>query len=217
MQTQNFSFEVSPEIGKVSASIMDPGKPKCIMILAHGAGAGMSHNFMVALAEALAEHNIATLRFNFPFIENKKSRPDLPPVAHKTIERAVQQAREKYPSLPLFLSGKSFGGRMSSQWLAKHAEEIKGIVFYGFPLHPMNKPSIDRADHLKNIKQPMLFLQGTRDTLAEWSRIVEVSSSLKNATLVKIEGADHSFKKGKQNLIPELATHTKDWIDKTLK
>lgn len=212
MQTQNFSLEVSPEIGKVSAALMVPDKPICIMILAHGAGAGMNHNFMVELAEALSELNIATLRFNFPFVENKKGRPDLPPVAHKTIEQAVQQARERFPSLPLFLSGKSFGGRMSSQWLATHAEGIKGIVFYGFPLHPINKPSIDRAEHLKNIKQPMLFLQGTRDALAEWSLIVQLSSSLEKATLVKLDGADHSFKKGKVNLIPELAAHTKDWI-----
>ena len=212
MQTQNFSIEVSPEIGKVSASFIVPDKPICIMTLAHGAGAGMNHIFMVSLSEALAEKNIATLRFNFPFVENKKGRPDLPPVAHKTIEQAVQQAKKKYPSLPLFLSGKSFGGRMSSQWLATHGEGIKGIVFYGFPLHAINKPSIDRAEHLKNIKQPMLFLQGTRDALAEWSSIVQVTSSLKNATLVKLEGADHSFKKGKVNFIPELAAHTKDWM-----
>ena len=213
MQTQKFSIDVSPEIGKVSASLLVPDKPRCIMTLAHGAGAGMNHIFMVALSEALAETHIATLRFNFPFVENKKGRPDLPPVAHKTIEQAVQEARKKFPSLPLILSGKSFGGRMSSQWLATHPDEIKGIVFYGFPLHAINKPSIDRAEHLKNIQQPMLFLQGTRDALAEWSLIEQVTSSLKNATLIKLEGADHSFKKGKANFIPELAAHTKDWIE----
>jgi predicted alpha/beta-hydrolase family hydrolase len=184
------------------------------MILAHGAGAGMNHSFMVALAEELAEKNIGTLRFNFPFVENKKGRPDLPAVAHKAIETAFQYVKENYNSPPIFLSGKSFGGRMSSQYLSLHTDSaVKGIAFYGFPLHPINKPSTDRAEHLKNVKQPMLFLQGTKDKLAEWHLIEEVCSSLPNATLVKIDGADHAFKKGKENLVPLLARHTKEWID----
>jgi predicted alpha/beta-hydrolase family hydrolase len=145
MAAQNFSLQVSPETGKVSAALLDPEKPICIMTFAHGAGAGMQHSFMVALAEALAEKDIATLRFNFPFVEKKTGRPDKPEVAHQTIEMAVQHARKKYPSLPVLLSGKSFGGRMSSQWLATHPDDITGIVFYGFPLHAIGKPSIDRA------------------------------------------------------------------------
>lgn len=216
MSAQNFSFEISPEIGKVSAALIAPDKPICIMTLAHGAGAGMNHNFMVALAEGLAEKNIGTLRFNFPFVENKKGRPDQPAVAQRTIEVAAQHAKERYPSLPLLLSGKSFGGRMSSQLLATHPERVIGIVFYGFPLHPINKPSMDRAEHLKSVKKPMLFLQGTKDALAEWTLIEKMCSSLKSATLVKLEGADHSFKKGKENLVPVLAAQTKEWIDKIL-
>ena len=217
MPTQNLSLPVSPDIGKVSAQFIMPEKPICMMTLAHGAGAGMHHTFMVALAEALAEIKIGTLRFNFPFAENKKGRPDLPAVAHKTIETVFQHAKEKYPSLPVFLSGKSFGGRMSSQYLAGHPDSgVEGIIFYGFPLHPIKKPSTDRAEHLKKIKQPMLFLQGTKDGLAEWDLIENVCSSLANAKLIKLEGADHGFKKGKENLIPQLAKETREWIDTIL-
>jgi len=213
MPSQSFTLQVSPEIGKVSGTLIAPEKPICIMTFAHGAGAGMQHSFMVALAEALAEKDIATLRFNFPFTENSTGRPDKPEVAHKTIEMAVLHARKKYSSLPLLLSGKSFGGRMSSQWLATQPDGVTGIVFYGFPLHGIGKPSTERAEHLKKIKQPMLFLQGTKDKLAEFPLITQVCSSLKNATLVELEGADHSFKKGKENLIPRLAAQTREWID----
>lgn len=217
MSTQKFSLQVSPEIGTVSAEFLMPKKPICIISLAHGAGAGMHHTFMVALSESLAENDIGTLRFNFPFTENKKGRPDLPAVAHKTIESAFQHVKKKYSSLPVFLSGKSFGGRMSSQYLALHPEAaIKGIIFYGFPLHAIKKPSIDRAEHLKQVKQPMLFLQGTKDALAEWHLIEEVCSSLTNATLIKLEGADHGFKKAKENLVPQLAKQTREWIDTIL-
>ncbi len=190
-----------------------PEKPVCVLTLAHGAGAGMHHSFMVALAQALAERNIASLRFNFPFMEHKKGRPDPPAIAHQTIARAVQHARENYPMLPVLLSGKSFGGRMSSQFMSLQPDApVNGIVLYGFPLHAIKKPSTDRAEHLKQVTQPMLFLQGTRDSLAEWPLIEQVCSSLSNATLVKLEGADHSFKKGKENLVPILADHTKEWL-----
>lgn len=214
MTKENFSFQVSQEIGKVSAEIIIPDKPICMMTMAHGAGAGMHHKFMVELATVLSEKDIATLRFNFPFIENKKKRPDFPAVAHKTIQHAIQQAKEKYSALPLFLSGKSFGGRMSSQYIAQQANEaVKGLIFFGFPLHAIKKPSTDRAEHLKDVKVPMLFLQGTRDQLAEWNSIEQVCSALTNATLIKLEGADHGFKKGKENLVPELARQTREWID----
>ena len=188
------------------------------MTLAHGAGAGMNHLFMVALANALAEVDIATLRFNFPFVEHKKGRPDVPAVAYKTIEAAIHNVRELFPVLPVFASGKSFGGRMSSQYLsANHNNDVKGIIFYGFPLHAPGKPSIDRGEHLKEVKVPMLFLQGSRDALADYSLIESVCSSLPNATLVKIDGADHSFKACKQNTMPLLVSATNDWIDKIIK
>jgi uncharacterized protein len=218
MKTQSLLLEVSDSIGKVSAECIAPDESKCILTLAHGAGAGMNHVFMVKLANTLAEADIATLRFNFPFLEGKKGRPDPPPVAHKTIEAAVLKAQELFPKLPLFLSGKSFGGRMSSQYLSTHHDaKVKGIIFYGFPLHPAGKPSIDRAEHLKEVKMPMLFLQGTKDTLATWELIESVCKSLPLAELVKIEGADHAFKAGKLNTIQMLSDYTKNWIEKLIK
>jgi len=215
MQQQSLSLEVSPAIGNVSAECVVPEKAKCIITLAHGAGAGMNHSFMIALAKSLSQASIATMRFNFPFTENKKGRPDSPAVAHKTIQAAISNAKELLPELPLFVAGKSFGGRMTSQFLSAHHDAtVKGIIFYGFPLHPPGKPSIERAEHLKEVKIPMLFLQGTRDELATWDLIESVCESLPLAKLVKIEGADHSFKAGKQNVIQVLADITNDWIEK---
>src|SRR5438034_4184587 len=148
MKTRSLSLKISPSIGTVSAECIVPEKSKCIITLAHGAGAGMNHSFMVTLAQLLSEQSIATMRFNFPFTENKKGRPDLPAVAHKTIEAAISKAEELFPKLPLFVGGKSFGGRMTSQYLAGNPRPgVQGIVFYGFPLHPPGKPSMDRAEH----------------------------------------------------------------------
>lgn len=205
-------------MGAVSAKYITPDKPRCIFTLAHGAGAAMDHSFMETLADSLSKVGIATLRFNFPFTEHKKGRPDSPAVAHATIEAAIAKARELNPKLPLFVSGKSFGGRMSSQFLAGHPEcSVNGIIFYGFPLHPSGKPSIERAEHLKELKIPMLFLQGSKDTLATWDLIEEVCSSLRKATLVKLEGADHSFKAGKRDIISLLADETNKWVKRKIK
>jgi uncharacterized protein len=218
MKTRSLSLKVSPSVGSVSAECIVPEKSKCIMTLAHGAGAGMNHSFMVTLAQLLSEQHITTLRFNFPFAENKKGRPDTPAVAHQTIEAAILKAQKLFPELPLFVAGKSFGGRMSSQYLAAHPNpDVKGLIFYGFPLHPPGKPSTERAEHLKEVKTPMLFLQGTKDELATWNLMEPVCSSLRGATLVKIEGANHSFKAGKQNILQLLADTTKDWIEKRIK
>ncbi len=218
MSTQSFKVEVSPSVGKVSAKYIAPDKPMCIFTLAHGAGAGMDHSFMETLADALSKVGIATLRFNFPFAEHKKGRPDSPAIAHMTIEAVIMKARELNPKLPLFASGKSFGGRMSSQYLAGHPDSsVKGVIFYGFPLHPSGKPSTERAEHLKALKIPMLFLQGSRDTLATWELIKTVRESLRKATLVKFEGADHSFKAGKNDVMSSLVNETKKWVEKILK
>jgi len=214
MKTQSLSLEVSRSIGNVSAECTVPENAKCIMTLAHGAGAGMNHSFMIALAKSLSEMEITSMRFNFPFTENKKGRPDPPVIAHKTIETAISKAKELFPELPLFVAGKSFGGRMTSQYLSAHHDaSVKGIIFYGFPLHPPGKPSIERAEHLRDVKIPMLFLQGTRDELAKWDLIESVCASLSLATLMKIEGADHSFKAGKQNVMQLLVDNTKGWIE----
>ena len=148
MEVRSLTLDVSPSAGKVSAEYMIPPDAASIVTLAHGAGAGMNHSFMVSLAKALAAVNIASLRFNFPFLENKKGRPDVPAVAHKAIEAASAEAKRSYPTLALYLSGKSFGGRMSSQYLAANTDTaVKGIIFFGFPLHPAGKPGIERADH----------------------------------------------------------------------
>ena len=212
-ETAAVTLDVSSSAGKVSGEYMVPEGAESMLTLAHGAGAGMNHSFMVALAKALADLKIATLRFNFPFIEQKKKRPDLPAVAHKTIEAAANDVQKSFSHLPLYLSGKSFGGRMSSQLLAAHPNpNVRGIVFYGFPLHPAGKPATDRADHLQKVNVPMFFLQGTRDELATLELIEQVCGSLKNATLLKIEGADHAFKAGKQDVISLLARETYGWI-----
>jgi uncharacterized protein len=218
MSTKSLKLEVSPLVGKVSARYIAPNKPRCIFTLAHGAGAGMDHSFMESLADSLSKVGIATLRFNFPFAEHKKGRPDSPAIAHITIEAAIKKAHELNPGLPLFASGKSFGGRMTSQYLAGHPDSsVNGIIFYGFPLHPSGKPSTERADHLKALKTPMLFLQGTKDTLANRELIKTVCDSLRKATLVELEGADHSFKAGKNDIMSLLVNETEKWVEKILK
>jgi predicted alpha/beta-hydrolase family hydrolase len=138
-------------------------------------------------------------------------------VAHQTIEAAIHKARDLFPDLPLFVSGKSFGGRMTSQYLSTHKDaNVKGIIFFGFPLHAAGKPGTERADHLKEVKVPMLFLQGTKDTLAQWDLITSVCASLKKAKLVKLEGADHSFKAGKQDTMSWLVAATSEWVNKII-
>jgi predicted alpha/beta-hydrolase family hydrolase len=212
MEVANFSITTSSG-DTISAETYVTNNASAMLVLAHGAGAGMNHAFMKSICQELANLNIATLRYNFLYMEQNKKRPDFPAVAHQAVAAAIQKAHELNPKLPLFVGGKSFGGRMTSQYLSKHPSDfVKGIVFVGFPLHPAGKPSIERADHLKNIKNPMLFLQGTRDSLAEWNLISTVTESLPTATLKKLDGADHSFKAGKQNLIPALAKDMASWM-----
>jgi len=218
MKKKKVSIRVLPESGSVTGEYFLPEKSFCMITMAHGAGAGMHHPFMVDLAQALAEKNIATMRFNFLFTENGKKRPDTPAVAHAAIEAALHHAQKQAGSLPVFLSGKSFGGRMSSQYLSMHMNAgVNGIIFFGFPLHAPGAPSIDRAEHLKEVKYPMLFLSGTRDEFARLDLLEKVCASLPKSTLVKIEGANHGFKAGKLNVIEMLADETEKWIRKKLK
>jgi predicted alpha/beta-hydrolase family hydrolase len=215
MESRKLTIKVSDSIGSVSALIIEPEKVKFMMVLAHGAGAGMQHPFMDSLSKRLAEHAIGTLRFNFPFTENGKKRPDPAPVAEKTISVVWEKAAGLFPKVPLIAAGKSFGGRMSSHVLSKSSiPYIKGVVFFGFPLHAPGQPSTSRADHLQTVPVPMLFLQGTRDSLAEITLIKQVTGGLSGATLVTFDGADHSFKVGKNIIIPELAEATSTWISK---
>ncbi|GGG78621.1 alpha/beta hydrolase [Parapedobacter pyrenivorans] len=213
MDTQAFKLMISSAVGEVSAKYTASDSPVCNLTLAHGAGAGMDHHFMEELATSLAEAGAAVLRFNFPFSEQGKRRPDSPAIAHQTIAAAIAKARTLNPHLPLIAAGKSFGGRMTSQYLAAHPDVgADGIVFYGFPLHPAGKPSTERAEHLRLVRIPMLFLQGSRDALATWALIQSVCNSLPLASLVRLEGADHSFKAGKNKLLPTLVSETLKWV-----
>jgi predicted alpha/beta-hydrolase family hydrolase len=155
----------------------------------------MDHPFMAAFATALAERAVATLRFQFPFMERGSKRPDSPAVAHAAIRAAVADARRRLPDLPLFAGGKSFGGRMTSQTQAEAPMEgVRGLVFVGFPLHPAGKPSQERAAHLHQVNCPMLFLQGTRDELADLTLLKNVLAPLRDRVTLKVfEDADHSF------------------------
>jgi len=181
--------------GKVSGLLLKPAKPLFGYVFAHGAGAGMNHPFMEAIAIGLSERGIATLRYQFPYMEVGGKRPDQPAVAQATVRAAVAAMRAKLPGVPLIAGGKSFGGRMTSQaQAAEPLSDVKGLAFFGFPLHPANKPSISRAEHLREIKIPTLFLQGDRDALANKKDLETVVKSLgKTATLVLIPNADHSF------------------------
>jgi predicted alpha/beta-hydrolase family hydrolase len=172
-----------------------PEAPRACFVFAHGAGAGMDHAFMAAMAEGLAQRGVATLRFQFPFMARGTRRPDTPPVARAAVRAAVAEARRRLPDLPLFAGGKSFGGRMSSQAQAEAPlEGVRGIVFVGFPLHPAGKPSQERAAHLREVGCPMLFLQGTRDELADLTLLQQVLKPLGDrVTLQVIEDADHAF------------------------
>jgi predicted alpha/beta-hydrolase family hydrolase len=196
MTTRPISLTIALASGGITSGLLQtPVSPKACYVFAHGAGAGMNHAFMEAIAEGLAERGIASLRFNFPFMEQSSKRPDSPAVAHAAIRAAVAEAARRMPDVPLFAGGKSYGGRMSTQ--AQAAEPLpglKGIVLVGFPLHPAGKPSTERAAHLNNVKLPMLFLQGTRDALADQDLITQTTTSLgKKATLHIVEGADHAF------------------------
>jgi uncharacterized protein len=184
-----------PNAGAVSALLDSPLRPRACYVFAHGAGAGMTHSFMATVAAGLAERGIATLRYQFPYMEKGSKRPDPPPVAHAAVRAAVAEAARRCPGLPLIAGGKSFGGRMTSQAQASAPlAGVHGLAFFGFPLHPAGKPSDDRAKHLSDIKIPLLFLQGTRDSLAELKLLEPLVKRLGRwATLHRVEGADHSF------------------------
>lgn len=208
------SFILPAKNETISAELYQPPKAKAIYVFAHGAGTNMHHKFMKDLAVELASLQIATLRYNFLYTEQKKKRPDFPAIAHVAVAAAITKAHELFPKLPLIAGGKSFGGRMTSQYIsANPLPFVNGLAFVGFPLHPAGKPAIDRAEHLATIKIPILFLQGTKDALASWDLITGVCSKHPNATLAAFEGADHSFKAGKKNLIPEIAAKLNDWMD----
>ena len=179
----------------VSALLGLPQRAMAWYVFAHGAGAGMTHHFMSSVAEGLYRRRIATLRYQFPYMEQGLRRPDRPALAHATVRAAVAAAAGIVPSLPLFAGGKSYGGRMTSQAQAEAPLlHVAGLIFLGFPLHPANKPSEERAQHLLGVRIPMLFVQGSRDPLADMTRLCASVQRLGTiATLISIDGADHSF------------------------
>lgn len=213
------TIHIGDTIGDVSGILQRPPDAWAIYVLAHGAGAGMRHGFMEAVAGALAERRIATLRYQFPYSEAGARRPDPPGVAEATVRAAVASAHELAPDLPLLAGGKSFGGRMTSNAMAnRQLEHVRGLVFLGFPLHPAKQPGVTRAEHLDRVESPMLFLQGTRDNLADLALMTSVCARLgPRATLHVVEGADHSFsvlkRSGSSNtgVLRELALTIEEW------
>ena len=180
----------------VSGLLLRPNAAKALYLFAHGAGAGMTHKAMESNAQGLAERGIATLRFQFPYMEKGSRRPDPPRIAHATVRAAAAEAARLVPELPLFAGGRSFGGRMTSQAQAETPlPGVRGLAFLGFPLHPAGKPGIERAEHLSRVQVPMLFVSGERDALAELGLLRPVVADLgERATLHLVANADHSFK-----------------------
>ncbi|GAB3345502.1 alpha/beta hydrolase family protein [Lysobacter tyrosinilyticus] len=183
------------DTGHVSGLLLAPPDARAAYVFAHGAGAGMTHGFMTAVAEGLAARGIATLRYQFPYMQRGSRRPDPPRVAHAAVRAAVAEATARLPGTSLFAGGKSFGGRMTSQaQAAAPLPGVKGLVFLGFPLHPAGKPADERAAHLAEVTVPMLFLQGTRDELADLDLLRPLVDRLgARATLATFADADHSF------------------------
>src|SRR6184192_1153157 len=221
---KELTFAVGEGVGSVSALLLRPDGARLLYLLAHGAGAGMRHPFLETVARQLDGRGIATLRYQFPYMERRASRPDPPAVAAATVRAVVAEAARVAPGLPLVAGGKSFGGRMTS---TAQAEEplpgVRGLVFLGFPLHPPGRPGDARAEHLAQVQIPMLFLQGTRDDFADFKLLTPLVQRLgERATLHIVEGGDHSFKVLKRSgrteaeVMEELVGAIADWTGKVI-
>ena len=221
MKTRKLKFTATPEQGKVSAILLRPEKTKALLVLAHGAGNDMVHPGQEKLATALADEGVASFRYNFPFKEKGRGGPNTAKVLTQTVRSAVGAAAKAAPELPLFAGGRSMGGRMTSLTASEEAlPDVRGLVFFGFPLYPAGKPSTERAEHLKAVGLPILFVSGTRDTLASLDRLQPVVKKLgRGARLHIVEGADHSFRLLKRSerteagMYAEIAATTSQWID----
>jgi predicted alpha/beta-hydrolase family hydrolase len=218
-EPRKVSFAVDAE-RTVSGLLILPKGARALYVLAHGAGAGMAHPFMAAISAALAERSIATLRYQFPYMERGSRRPDSPAIAEATVRAAVAKARVLAPNLPLFAGGKSFGGRMTSQAEAHGPLGVEGLAFLGFPLHPPGAPGDKRGEHLAAVKVPMLFLQGTKDEFAGLDLLRPLVKRLgRKAKLHLIEDGNHSFrvpaKSGRKeaDVIAELADTLAGWME----
>ena len=216
-------FLASRSSGEVSALLERPDTARWLMVLGHGAGAGMRHHFMDDAAAALASHQIATFRYQFPYMEKRTSRPDPQPVLLATVRSAVAAAHAAAGDLPLLAGGKSMGGRMTSLASAEDGlPDVRGLVFFGFPLHPPGTPGTGRAEHLERVTTPMLFLQGPRDKLADLELLAPVIERLgSKATLHIVEGGDHSFGVPKRSgrsleeVLEELARTVAAWAERS--
>ena len=217
-------FSVAETSGEVSALLVRPPDARRLYVLAHGAGAGMRHPFLESIAQALAERSIATLRYQFPYMERRAGRPDPPAIAAATVRAAVAEAARVAPGLPLVAGGKSFGGRMTSTAQAEAPlPGVRGLLFLGFPLHPRGRPDDKRAEHLAQVRVPMLFLQGDRDEFADLTLLRPVVQRLgERATLHLVEGGDHSFHVLKRSgrtdadVMTELVATVDRWATKLL-
>jgi uncharacterized protein len=211
----------TPEGGEaLPALLLAAQAPRALYVFAHGAGAGMEHAFMERVARALADRRVATFRYEFPYMAQRRGRPDRKPVLLRTVRAAVEAAGAALPGVPLLAGGKSMGGRMTSEAQAEAPlAGVRGLVFTGFPLHAPKRPATERAAHLAQVELPMLFLQGTRDDLADLELIREVAGQLgARATLHVVEGANHGFHVLKRSgradaeVIEELAAAVADWL-----
>ena len=219
---KDIQFFVNAKSGVVSGLLLKPPDAKALLVLAHGAGAGMWHKFMTEIAAKLAEHRIATLRYQFPYMEKRVKRPDSETVLTDTVRAAVATAQKHADGLALFAGGKSMGGRMTS--LAAAMEPLKGVcglVYFGFPLHAAGRPGAERGEHLNDVKIPMLFLQGSRDALAELKLLKPLCAKIgKRAELFVVNGGDHSFhmlkssKRSDNEVLSAVAEKAAAWMEK---
>jgi predicted alpha/beta-hydrolase family hydrolase len=190
-----------------------PTGPAAALVLAHGAGAGQASPFMVRVAKGLAARGICTATFDFPYILAKKHMPDKPPVLEDAWRKAIDAAGKDFPGLPLFIGGKSMGGRIATHVAAQGCDGVKGVVLLGYPLHPPGRPQQRRDAHLPSVTEPMLFVQGTRDTFGSAADIAALQPTLKNATVHEVAGGDHSFKtSGKTDTLEPIMDTVAAWI-----
>ena len=222
MKPENIKIPINDLNLAVSAVLTQPEDSNAMIIMAHGAGAGKNHMFMESIAHLLFERKIAVLRFNFPYMDEGKKRPDTKKKTVNVIEGVIRYAASTYKH-PLFAGGKSFGGRMTSWAIAQSPDlPVHGLIYWGFPLHAPGNPSDDRADHLKSIHIPMLFLQGTRDILASPDLLISLIKEIAQASLFMEEGADHSFHVLKRSgrtdneVLTEISDKVAEWISKEL-
>jgi len=225
--TRSLAVRVSESAGDVEALLLRPDDANWLLVFAHGAGAGMHHPFMEHLAGQLAGCGVATLRYHFPYMQHRRKRPDPPAVLTATVRAAVAAASETAAGLPLLAGGKSLGGRMTSLAVADERSapgpgiaSVRGLVFFGFPLHPAGRPGTQRAEHLARVRIPMLFLQGTRDALADLALLRPLCDTLVPlSTLHVVEGGDHSFHMLKRfgktdaDVLAELACTAASWAE----